>query len=152
MSTPITNSRWTSILQSSVLVSQSIYSPFMYHLLSAVMPNIKAHLTVTSQSRNIEFKAPSCLLFKCLSRNADRPQERWTHLLLRGSAQLPRPSQLKLASLWLASGTSLRLAFYALPSALASLAIANKHFIPEKFLNWNSCMLKFVVMFLVQKL
>ena len=47
--------------------------------------------------------------------NADRPQQRWTRQLLRGSILLPRPSTLKLVSLPLASVTSLRLVFYARP-------------------------------------
>ena len=42
--------------------------------------------------------------------NTDRPQQRWTRQLLRGSALLPRPSTLKLLSLPVASGASLRLA------------------------------------------
>ena len=41
------------------------------------------------------------------------PQHRWTCQLLCGSALLPRTSTLKLASLPLASGASLSLAFYA---------------------------------------
>ena len=43
----------------------------------------------------------------------DRWQRRWTRQLLHGSAPLPRPSPLKIASLPLASGASLHLAFYA---------------------------------------
>ena len=50
---------------------------------------------------------------KLSTANADRPQQRWTRQLLCGSALLPRPSTLKLASLPLASVASLRLAFYA---------------------------------------
>ena len=53
----------------------------------------------------------------------DRPQQRWTRQLLRGSALLPRPSTLKLASLPLASGASLRLAFYAWPPPPSSSAL-----------------------------
>ena len=49
------------------------------------------------------------------SSNADRLQQRWTHLLLRRSTLLPCPSTLKLISLLLASGASLCLVFYAWP-------------------------------------
>ena len=42
--------------------------------------------------------------------NANRPHQRWTRQLLRGSALLPRPSTLKLFSLPVASGASFRLA------------------------------------------
>ena len=42
--------------------------------------------------------------------NANRPHQRWTRQLLRGSALLPRPSTLKLFSLPAASGASFRLA------------------------------------------
>ena len=43
--------------------------------------------------------------------NANHPHQRWTRQLLRGSALLSRPSTLKLVSLPLASGASLRLTF-----------------------------------------
>ena len=49
------------------------------------------------------------------SSNVDRPQQRWTRLLLRRSALLPHPSTLELISLLLVSGASLCLAFYAWP-------------------------------------
>ena len=49
-----------------------------------------------------------CLPLKCLPR--DSPHLRRPRQLLRGSALLPRPSTLKLVSLPLASGASLRLA------------------------------------------
>ena len=48
---------------------------------------------------------------KVSTANANRPHQRWTRQLLRGSALLSRPSTLKLVSLPLASGASLRLAF-----------------------------------------
>ena len=50
---------------------------------------------------------------KLSTANADRPQQRWTRQLLRGSELLPRPSTVKLAIFPLASAASLRLAFYA---------------------------------------
>ena len=53
---------------------------------------------------------------KLSTANADRLQQRWPRQLLRGSALLPRPSTLKLASLPLASGAPLSLAFYAQPT------------------------------------
>ena len=52
---------------------------------------------------------------KLSTTNADRLQHRWTRQLLRGSALLPCPSTLKLTSLLLASGASLRLALQAQP-------------------------------------
>ena len=42
--------------------------------------------------------------------NANRPHQRWTRQLLCGNALLPRLSMLKLVSLPVASGASLRLA------------------------------------------
>ena len=62
------------------------------------------------------FKPLGCLLLKCLSRNAECPQQQWTHQLPCRSAQLPPPSRLKLTSLSLASGACL-----ASHSTLASL-------------------------------
>ena len=47
---------------------------------------------------------------KVSTANANRPHQRWTRQLLRGSALLPRPSTLKLFSLPVASGASFRLA------------------------------------------
>ena len=52
---------------------------------------------------------------KLSTTNADHLQHRWTRQLLRGSALLPCPSTLKLTSLLLVSGASLRLALRAQP-------------------------------------
>ena len=76
------------------------------------------HRTVLNiQSRSIAslFKPLGCLLttVKLSTANVDRLQQRWARQLLRKSVLLPRASTLKLASLPLASGASLSLAFYA---------------------------------------
>ena len=92
-------------------------------ILSGVHPTSPSFLTITVDMNDILFilYSMSCVYATRLSTvkvstvNADRPQQRWTRQLLRGSGLLSRPSTLKLASLPLASGASLHLALCARP-------------------------------------
>ena len=61
------------------------------------------------------FKPLGCYSLKSVPQNADCPQQWWTCQLLCRSDPLPYLSPLNLASLLLALGASLQLAFYAPP-------------------------------------
>ena len=79
-------------------------------LLHSQVQGLRGGMAAPEQSQH-----PQNRSVKLSTTNADRLQHRWTRQLLRGSAQLPRPSTLKLTSLLLASGASLHLALRAQP-------------------------------------
>ena len=62
------------------------------------------------------FRLLGRLQLKCLSRNADRPQQGWTRQFLGEIAMISCRSSLKLASLSIALGESLRLTLCLLAS------------------------------------
>ena len=78
-------------------------------------PPLEEDLSCSRITEIIFILATRLSTVKVSTANANRPHQRWTRQVLRGSALLSRPSTLKLVSLPLASGASLRLAFgYAL--------------------------------------
>ena len=85
-------------------------SPPASKLLHSQVQGLRGGMAAPERSQH-----PQNLSVKMSTTNADRLQHRWTRQLLRGSALLPRPSTLKLTSLLLASGASLRLALRAQP-------------------------------------
>ena len=102
----LSDNRWYMCCQTATVYTHPTVTR---HLLKKTHPEVEI-------LRWSLFKPLGCLLLKCLSRNAECPQQQWTHQLPCRSAQLPPPSRLKLASLSLASGACL-----ASHSTLASL-------------------------------
>ena len=87
-----------------VFSTKSCWGIFILRISPPLQKMTHTHLTV-----EMLFKPLGCLPLKCLPWIRTYPDQRWTRQLLRGSALLPHSSTLKLVSLPLASGASLRL-------------------------------------------
>ena len=90
----------------SSLRPRSKTNPSMDHLILKVMQQRGAGDKMGQTQSTLSKVCP----LKVSTANTDRPHQRWTRQLLRGSALLSRPSTLKLVSLLLALGAFLRLA------------------------------------------